>query len=240
MTDRPIIFSAPMIRALLAGRKTMTRRLLKPQPIKPVARYVLVGTEIKTGRKIWEAHDDWGPINAFPAEKGCVTGCVSTVAPGDRLWVRESLAAKNSDLGGMLGLTVPITEVDPTRSDLCITYSADGEEAVDGADFNYAWTAKRLTVPSIHMPRWASRLTLLVTSVKIERLQDISEADARSEGVDPAVAGQDADGPIRTHRTGFARIWTMLHGAESWTANPDVVVIGFDVIRANIDKESSP
>jgi hypothetical protein len=90
-------------------------------------------------------------------------------------------------------------------------------------------------IPSIHMPRWASRLTLIVTATKVERLQDISEAEARAEGVDPAIAGQDAHGPVKTYRTGFVRIWGDLHGTESWLSNPEVVALSFSAHQTNID-----
>jgi hypothetical protein len=87
------------------------------------------------------------------------------------------------------------------------------------------------------MPRWASRLTLIVEAVKTEMLQDISEEDAQAEGVAPSTSGQWADGePIKTYRTGFVRIWGELHGDDAWAANPEVVALTFRVIEANIDK----
>jgi hypothetical protein len=90
--------------------------------------------------------------------------------------------------------------------------------------------------PSIHLPRRLSRLTLHVTGTKIERLQDITEADAQAEGVEAAVGGFDHDGgPLKTHRTGFVRIWGVLHGTDSWLANPWVMAVFFRPVLANID-----
>jgi hypothetical protein len=89
------------------------------------------------------------------------------------------------------------------------------------------------------MPRWASRLTLIVNATKIERLQDISETDAMAEGVERAPAGtqQSNVGQVTayTFRTGFVRLWGELHGMDSWLSNPEVVCLSFRAIKANID-----
>ncbi len=101
--------------------------------------------------------------------------------------------------------------------------------------------------PSIHMPRWASRLTLIVESVKIERLQDISEEDARAEGIEWSDS-LDPHGPCKWRVYGepstgtscpiysFQSLWKYLHGPDAWDQNPDVVVIGFGVVKSNIDE----
>lgn len=210
--DRPIIFSAPMILALLAGRKTMTRRL--------------------------------------------ATSPLAKCQIGDRLWVRESLRAKNMDFLGMLGLTEPLTAPDPTRCDLCTSYAADGEPCVEEHSFDLSWMWRRLSVPSIHMPRPFSRLTLTVTDVKVERLQDISEGDARAEGATrfddipldplhrqfPSHADRWAMETPRTTgdclgsaRMAFGNFWLKLHGPTSWAENPTVVALTFTVTHRNID-----
>lgn len=181
MTDRPIIFSAPMIAALLAGRKSQTRRLAWSTPHHPGA--------CGPRATVWQR-----------------------VQPGDRLYVRESFSYDRLDV-----------DHDGT---LPPWYWADGNPE-DGD-----WTKPK---PSIHCPRWASRLTLTVTEVRRQRLQEITEEDARAEGVDPSRAGQDASGPIKTYRTGFVRIWGELHGADSWLADPEVVALTFTVARRNID-----
>ncbi len=194
MADFPIIFSAPMVRALLDGRKTMTRRL------------VPYGSS-------------W-----------------MRVLPGDRLWVRESLTHVTSD---------PVTG--QSCSVHCYTASIpDGMSSANPYEPNYLFandgepTLKPKNIPSIHMPRWCSRLTLTVIAVRIERLQDITETDAMAEGVQRAAAGtMDANvGQVTIYkfRTGFVRLWGELHGTESWLANPEVVAITFRVVRANIDE----
>lgn len=201
MTDRPIIFSAPMIRALLDGRKTMTRRLAW-RDIRDdiVTAKELERLEKKGWRAIDGADDSTTLAKPSPWQK---------VKPGDRLWVREAFRVAFGNVS---------------------VYKAD-------LDRNSQLSYK----PSIHMPRWASRLTLTVTATKIERLQDISEDDAIAEGV-----GRDSDGWIdylypstqccSTARDSFQTLWTSLHGENAWAENPEVVVISFETHRCNIDQ----
>ena len=86
--------------------------------------------------------------------------------------------------------------------------------------------------PSIFMPRWACRIVLEVTSVRVEALQDITEADARAEGVEPRTAGQDESGPIKTHRTGFVYLWQQINGERAnWLSNPWVWVVSFKRVQ---------
>lgn len=197
MADYPIIFSAPMIRALLDGRKTMTRRLAE------------IDTKHREGASVW-----------------------CSVKPGDRLWVREAWQGFNDPRGAVIAYRA--------------TCPGDAFDfgAPDGS-------VQRLNVkawrPSIHMPRWASRLTLTVTETKIERLNDISEADARAEGV-LWVPGHGEVTPTDLHegysnylncREGFGELWESLHGAGSWDANPEVVALRFTVERRNIDAKEA-
>jgi hypothetical protein len=168
LPDRPVIFSAPMIKALLDGRKTMTRhRLWRERPDPGDSRL-----------KIW------------------VTTPWRHITVGDRLWARESFAA-------------PSDQATIYRANWREDALARGLDNVPTTDAGIRWR------PSIHMPRWASRITLEVTAAKIERLQEISEEDAEAEGATPANAGQDIDGPIKTFRTGFVRLWGDIHGTES-------------------------
>lgn len=178
----PILFSAPMVRALLDGRKTQTRR---------------------TDLAKWEK-----------------------VKPGDLLWVREVFSGPHR-----------VSSASPRNwDDGCpIWYWADGNP--DDGD----WTRPK---PSIHMPKWASRLTLEVTAVRTERLQKISEEDARAEGADDTGfcdhARQRCEdigcfGP--KYRGGFRFIWESIHNAASshrWHANPHVAVVTFKVHRRNV------
>lgn len=199
MRDIPIIFSGPMVRALLDGRKTMTRRLRWREPTPFVH-----GTKRppKTQR----------PLDlATPWQK---------VKPGDRLWVRENWAwigeHRHTD----------------HRS---IYWSADRAD----------WPTTIKWTPSIHMPRWASRLTLVVTAVKIEKLQAITDADATAEGVIYDPVGFWTADPAATKTAGnlagcsasgaFCALWCHLHGLESWDANPEVVALTFTVHKQNID-----
>ena len=185
MTDRPIIFSAPMILALLEGRKTMTRRLAwtegKPKTIRGRA---------NTG---FRRASSW-----------------QKVSPGDRLFVREAITWNPED--GTLFYTAdqaPLAAMPPAGYEIA-----------------------RAHISSVFMPRWASRLTLTVTATRIERLQNITEEDAKAEGVLPP----GNPGNAWPH---FALIWTDLHGPGSWGANPEVVAISFTVEKRNIDREAS-
>lgn len=154
MADRPIIFSSPMVRALLAGTKTQTRRLLKPQPgdmDRPFA--------MEDGT--WHVTDSRGcNMSPLPVR----------YAVGDRLWVREAfIGARGYD------------DDPPSRfGNKPIWYCADG-----APDREKWWHLSNRLRPSIHMPRWASRLTLTVTEVRVQRLQEISEEDAIAEGAEP-------------------------------------------------------
>lgn len=226
MSDKPIIFSAPMVRALLDGRKTQTRRVLKPQP------------EFRGGCGDWHDAEEWG----WETEDGDQLS-VLDIAPngyhrGDRLWVREAhyltddgdeaYAIYSADAADVAS---HLTEMD----DLKRRYP------------QYDWSSHLRLRPSIHMPRWASRLTLIVTDVRVQRLQDISEADAVAEGIeqDPATMafwGADGQGvggatTLWAHASmAFRDIWNSIHGPEAWDANPWVVALTFTVQRGNIDQ----
>jgi hypothetical protein len=200
MTDRPILFSAPMIRARLDGRKTQTRRVLKPP----------------YGTLEYMPDRTWRPI-------------CTKFFKGDRLWVKEAWRAR------LYNQAVPPRDIDPWATRL--HFDADGTppECDDGTN----WDRLRA---SIHMPRWMSRLTLTVTDVRVQRLQDISEADAMAEGADPSKrewAGVEEFGlssdPFR-YRKGFRDLWNSLHGPDAWDANPWVCALTFTVHPRNIDQ----
>lgn len=180
MKEKPILFSGPMVRALLAGTKTQTRRVVKGEALR------------------WLVDDKFTPGFVADSENRlCPYG-----QPGDRLWVRETWAAPHSDDGR------------PPRSIQC-----------DQVSIHYAATEVRgglLWRPSIHMPRWTSRITLEVTGVRVERLQDISDADALAEGVDRT----------NTSIVGYAKkryqqLWESINGPDSWVLNPWVWVVEF-------------
>jgi hypothetical protein len=199
MTDRPIIFSAPMVRALLDGRKTQARRVLG----KTSGRVNIFNAEIA-----WADSYVMDPGNAEWRAR------YTPYAPGDRLYVREAID-KASDRDGVF-------------------YRAD-YEAQHGDATGLGWR------PSIHMPRWASRLTLTVTEVRVQRLQEISAGDSIAEGVEcetctamgqSACHGRGCFASIDAYRT----LWNSLHGPDAWDANPWVVALTFNVKRGNIDQ----
>jgi hypothetical protein len=217
MSDRPIIFSAPMVRALLAGRKTQTRRLLNPQP----ETFMTAEGECKV-----EAVHVHGETVPRIATGLCLTAQKLRYAVGDRLYVRETWKP-HSTFAGMKPRDIPKSTV---------FYAADDRYAPS----NTPW------IPCIHMPRWASRLTLMVEAVKVERLNEISEADAIAEGVRPIQFSEgpnfftvSMDGGSHNAPTAvetFQMLWECLHGIGRWAENPFVVAVTFSVLRGNIDQ----
>lgn len=218
MSDYPVIFSAPMVRALLDGRKTMTRRLAWKE-FKPD----IAGDFLSRGYRL-EGDKFYRPS---PWQK---------VRAGDRLWVRENFQL------------LRFGDYAPTTERPCdIRYAATDPLADCGKDVRgYPWR------PCIHMPSWASRLTLVVTATKIERLQEISADDAEAEGIE--IGGPDVavyrDNTLKypeaarrydVYRVNqFARLWMSIHGEDAWAANPEVVALIFTVHKANIDQMKDP
>lgn len=194
---RPILFSGSMVRAILDGTKTQTRRVISP--VQP--------------------RDD----GLWPAGRDPVPDCPFG-APGDRLWVRETfgLTLEHDDNG------------EPTNARRVLDGDGVPHWVVYRADHpNWVWTdgdgyaGPSLWRPSIHMPRWASRLMLEVASVRVERLHDISEEDARAEGVEPTVIDDGAvlhRYPARRH---FQALWENINGPGSWERNDWCWVVGF-------------
>lgn len=207
MKERPILFSAPMVRALLAGTKTQTRRPFKLP--RGCSWYEALGGEAQGA-----IQDDDGPGWSNVDEQSCPYG-----RPGDRLWVRETWNSSG------LNWRKPIREM---RKGLGpIHYAADPDH---GGWMPY-WGPMK---PSIHMPRWASRITLEVTEVRVERLGEISEADAMDEGVDPDAIASFARVSGVTRPAGFAYrdLWESINGEGSWEANPWVWVLEFKRVEA--------
>jgi len=216
--ERPILFSAPMVRALLAGRKTQTRRLIKPQPMKLSGeRYIYSDKRQGDLYYVGESHFRKGMAHDF-----------SRWNIGDRLWVREQIMLPPKEITGHM-----LCEGADTW--LRCVYFADGawfgniEDLATPVAVKHSAESERLllrklnwrSVPSIFVPRWASRITLEVTGVRVEQLQEISESDAQAEGVDPIVA------KVPTHRDAYRYLWDEINGVGSWNANPWVWVIEF-------------
>lgn len=227
MKERPILFSAPMVRALLAGTKSQTRRVCKSQPYANGFKF--------DGHDIL-CHNDYLPPSAMlmDVKRGPHRYSTSDVEgwevecpyglPGDRLWVREAHAPRADCLvSWQRSMTESFNRTQP--GDIC--YRAD-ESARD-------WVEKWR--PSIHMPRWASRITLEVTEVRVERLQDISEADAVAEGIEQLASphadvalyrdyapGHDSTvSPVHSYET----LWDSINGSGAWAANPYVWAVSF-------------
>lgn len=226
MTDRPILFSAPMVRALLAGTKTQTRRRIKVEAERPIMEFVKVATDKDTGQAIYEMKDKAGQHVAIAAGKNFVTLHYSpSIAVGDRLWVRENFRGPKPYEAH--GYKIRDWGNKP------LWYTADGDPPQQ-SEWQF-WPKAR---PSIHMPRWASRITLLVDDVKVERLNEISEDAAAAEGW-PAPEDRAKTGlaEIRdAYPIGwYAGVWEGINGPGSWEKNPWVVAYTFRVVLENID-----
>jgi len=248
MADRPIIFSAPMVRALLDGRKTQTRRLLSQARVFATpesSAFTLSGGDMIRAlqgasdfRHLHETGWFW-EADAFewqaPATR---TGWMAHIgyAAGDRLYVREHWKT-------------PLAYEDLAPSELggeeAVMYLADGHiDMLGRGDRTTLFGRHR---QGMHMPRWASRLTLIVDEVRIQRLNDLTEEEAIAEGVAehpvkgfwvPGVEHASKDFPLLSRATGrgmFAALWDTLHGSGEWLANPVVVALTFRVERGNID-----
>jgi hypothetical protein len=259
MSDKPIIFSAPMVRALLEGRKTQTRRILKPQPPEmPVADCAPKNTarhaepyldaycgETRTAQNPRGMSRNWHWWQVDDRPGPCVTR--TKYAPGDRLWVRESCRAFEFAKNGL-----DAVEYLADRSWQAIDNTQEAAERW-GAMYLYAGGTegkkKGKTVPPIHMPRWASRLTLTVTDVRVQLLQEISEADAIAEGCRPFFDENNPrqvpcpNGstmemmPLRGPIDDFRNLWNSINGPDAWESNPWVAAYTFEVSRKNIDAE---
>jgi hypothetical protein len=185
MKERPILFSGPMVRAILAGRKTQTRRVVAD--LNPtLAESAASGSQI---------------ANALRCPYG---------APGDRLWVRETWAAQRA-----------LDKLPPQmiEAGAWVEYAAGpGGGILDRGKWR----------PSIFMPRWASRILLEVTAVRVERLQDISETDAEAEGVDAVSMADVPRQATMNRRADFKQLWDSINAKRApWASNPWVWVVEF-------------
>lgn len=208
MRERPILFTAPMVRAIVAGTKTQTRRVVKPQPVEL--------PDFNRGRLSYNVRGSvyraWNPAVMDPS---CPYG-----QPGDRLWVRETFQRFTDDGE--------------------IIYKADPQSFMAMNDLKRDECLEARWRPSIHMPRWASRILLEITAVRVERLQSISEEDCIDEGVFRKT-GETPIGDLVETATGgeliyaqrgqaalaYRDLWESINGPGSWAANPWVWVVKF-------------
>ena len=238
MSDKPIIFNAAMVRALLEGRKTQTRRVLKWQPK-------------QTENESWNIHDSHGGVSGVKEhEVPSVALHFQPYEIGMRLWVREAFSYSW------------VVRDDPECQHLMpVWYWADGNP------YYGDWTRPK---PSSNMPRWASRLTLIVTDVRVQRLKDISESGAIAEGAtfrdscsgfedlypgwsmdwsrvgEPSRFATGANGKatplterdvaLGSARYAFANFWNTIYGRDAWESNPWVSAVTFTVHHCNIDQ----
>ncbi|WP_334354360.1 hypothetical protein [Enterobacter hormaechei] len=231
MKERGMIFNGEMVRAILDGRKTQTRRIMKVQP-QPC------------NHANWPDYSPDSQWKSYPNGWCCAVCANGTTidhrhhakgincpfgAVGDHIWVREAFQ----------GPLVSEELLEEYRAypekfenpEYC-EYAADGGPRPEYCDLDdnlrHGWR------PSIHMPRWASRLTLEITGVRVERLNSISQKDAQAEGMEltgwrPTYSDPDSGGEVWTPYDNFAQLWESIYGEESWQANPWVWVIEFKV-----------
>lgn len=226
MKERPIIFSGPMVRAILDSRKTQTRRPIKPN------RYGLVRVPATPGSiKLHDRGLAWNPYAGSP-DTPWIEGKDGVACPygkvGDTLWVRETFTNRKVD--------GDYPEVVYRADNAARPCNATGNNIASGSDVFYLasdWEPERWR-PSIYMPRWASRITLEVTRVRVERVQAISCADAIAEGIRPTANSLTIDGDTPDPRHEFADLWDSINAKRgyTWSSNPWVWVVDF-VRRSN-------
>ncbi|MGP2870096.1 hypothetical protein ACTVMR_24025 [Serratia nevei] len=194
MKERPVIFNSEMVRAIIDGRKTQTRRVMAVQP--ESNQFGLLRITDSTKRSdIGKYH--WAESNATGTHQRSALFSCPFGQVGDRMWVRETWTPESIDAEDG-------------------SYSPDYRATANGQPLDGRWT------PAIHMPRKACRILLEITAVRVERLNDISDGDAISEGCSTAdMKSGDCVADV------FARLWSSIYGVDSWNANPWVWVIEF-------------
>lgn len=209
MISRPILFQGAMVRALLDGSKTQTRRVVKGKALDTID-FMSNSVDEQDG-STEDLSQGWheGQLKVWSTdypEEGSESIHCPYGQPGDQLWVRESWSDNSA------------THVPGVNQR--VYYRADYPEG-------YYKNVLRWR-PSIHMPRWASRITLEITRVRVERLHAINEVAAIAEGAAWAACGSPQEG---SHKAGYAQLWESINGAGSWAANPWVWVVEFKVVK---------
>lgn len=246
MKTSPILFSAPLVRAILDGSKTQTRRVAKPQP--PQNRDFLgsdfgVCRSVADGIKMFSQNDyprlpkhptDWDLVGSVGVARDAgfpMTYRSPWGGAGDRIWVRETWYC--DDFTSERRVTSEPTKAQAAEWRESLYFRADGEPDFEGGDGPVPWK------PSIHMPRWASRLTLEIVDVRLEQLQSITDADALAEGIsrdtviDLAAAIGREPGAARR---GFQALWDGIYGGTSsvWEKNCWVWAVSFKVVPQEV------
>lgn len=212
MKERAILFTGAMVRAILNGTKTQTRRVVKG--VDPVEDLKFGSADGTRQRRVCSGA--YGPWVKSPYGQ-----------PGDRLWVRETW---RPHCAGPISAAFPLGTCVKFRADDALmkpaTWTNEQGAWCEAHEEDTKWR------PSIFMPRWASRITLEIVTVRVERLQDISEADALAEGVPPIdTQVVQSDGSIKLFRLSsrnlYQSLWNQIHGPGAWDTNPWVWVVGF-------------
>lgn len=216
--SRPIIFNAEMVRAILKGSKTQTRRILRPQPVTPEAHVVVKKDKLVIYERAGK-QPGLGDINAtlsFPLLYG---------QKGDFLWVRETIRKRDVGLQGNLYGATYVADLTPVvgqgaQGSFC------GRAVCD-------WKWKRDTLSSIHTPRWASRITLKITEIRVEQIQQLSREDFLAEGIPQftmarGILSDDPPDP----RWKFIELWDSINAKKGygWESNPWVFIISFQKV----------
>lgn len=222
ITERGLIFNGEMVRAILDGRKTQTRRIIKDWTVgrDSISKFIQIGKKF---------------IGCYPEDvPELIRECCPYGVPGDRIWVRETFQGPLFDFEQMEAYQEDSSKF--KKPEFCV-YKADGKPAPEffDADDNLhcGWR------PSIHMPRWASRITLEITGVRVEQLKSIREEEARSEGVARLREGfwKHYQPGWTQHqlsaRGSFATLWDSIYGSGEWERNPWVWVVEFNRIEGD-------
>jgi hypothetical protein len=245
--ERPILFSTPMIRAILEGRKTQTRRILKAPRLKVWVPKTIPSEIPGFGKALAGDRSYKAEMNQYGAVSAQVGGHLHGLKPGefewlspysaDRLWVRETCVRFTGiPIKGLAWPTFDRWALAPDKDPYKSLLPKAGNEVPISQLEN---AAACVSVPSIHMPRWASRIDLEVVKVRVERLQDISEEDAQTEGIlnhngrfftHDSEKGSEVQG-YATAKTAFQSLWELINGPGSWVLNPWVWCIEFKRVR---------
>jgi hypothetical protein len=244
-SERPILFCGDMVRMIRLGRKTQTRRIIKPQP-EPFGKSSYGGTRQGWRWKSDSLNRSWNDDDKDPYRgESIATAAIGCESPygqaGDRLWVKETFFIDHFDYLGKLSDRAPLEGRD---KEMMVYYAAEGDVCDQIPECDCSDGPPKLH-PSIFMPRWASRITLEILKVRAERLQDISDADCLAEGIltskdhgmsgrgfrnyhqpDDAFNAYSFSEPWNSYRT----LWETINGKASWEANPWVWVIEFKEI----------